>query len=111
MAEFAKLKIYSFRKDDLSDQPDVFEVMYNPGKFTRTFTAKYSDGKATGNTKPEKNHRANESDTVSFEFLFDGTAASINKQREIYEVEPNIQEFLKLTYEIDKKIRKPRNLI
>jgi hypothetical protein len=60
--------------ETLSD--NEFTVMYNPNTYSRNFKSVFNSETPEGGTAETQNFRRLESDSVSFEFLFDGTGAS-----------------------------------
>lgn len=71
-----KLRITAFQKGDYKTATESFIVLYNPTSFSQTWSAIWLKEKNVNANSKEKAFRANKSNQVSFEFMFDATDAS-----------------------------------
>lgn len=70
-----KLKITAFKDENYNESTATYVVMYNPTTFSQEFKSKWIPEEGPSDAKKYQ-FRALESDSVSFEFLFDASAAS-----------------------------------
>jgi len=70
-----KLKITAFKDEKYNESIATYVVMYNPTTFSQEFKSKWIPEGGPSDAK-QYQFRALESDSVSFEFLFDASAAS-----------------------------------
>lgn len=70
-----KLKITAFKDEKYNESIATYVVMYNPTTFSQEFKSKWIPEEGPSDAKKYQ-FRALESDSVSFEFLFDASAAS-----------------------------------
>ncbi len=75
----SKLTIAAFPNERYSDEEEieVFEMMYNPNSYSREFKNNYAKQNNQGNTGTLV-FTHTEPQTISFEFLFDATGASLS---------------------------------
>lgn len=71
-----KLKITAFEDDDYAASTATYVVMYNPTSFSYQVTSDWIPEEGVDPDARQLQFRANKSDSVSFEFLFDATGAS-----------------------------------
>lgn len=71
-----KLKITAFSDDQYTSLVGCFLVMYNPTTFSETRSTQWLTERNVGSNSKEHVFRANKSDKVTFEFMFDATCAS-----------------------------------
>jgi LysM repeat protein len=71
-----KLKITAFEDDDYAASTATYVVMYNPTSFSYQVTSEWIPEEGVDPDARQLQFRANKSDSVSFEFLFDATGAS-----------------------------------
>ena len=77
LGEVAKLKIIAYSDSEFKKKlGEEFDVMYNPNTFSRNYKSVWLPDKSLGSAGENKKFRRLESDSVSFEFLFDGTGVS-----------------------------------
>ena len=77
LAEVAKLKIIAYKKEDFTVQVGKeFIVMYNPNTFSENFGTVHAPVRPIGATADTLSFQGQPSNTVSFDFLFDGTGVS-----------------------------------
>ena len=84
LAEVAKMKIIAYEDanfETLSNKE--FTVMYNPNTFSQSYRSVWNSETPEGGTAESQNYRRLESDSVSFEFLFDGTGVSASGESAI----------------------------
>lgn len=70
-----KMKITAFTDDTYETSTETYVVMYNPTAFSQEFKSKWIPEEGLTDGK-QYQFRTLESDSVTFEFLFDATAAS-----------------------------------
>lgn len=71
-----KLKITAFEDDEYTASTATYVVMYNPSSFSYQVTSDWLPEEGVAPDARQLQFRANKSDSVSFEFLFDATGAS-----------------------------------
>jgi len=71
-----KLKITAFQDDTYEAATATYVVMYNPTTFSQEFKSKWIPEEGVDPDGKQYQFRTLESDSVSFEFLFDATGAS-----------------------------------
>lgn len=71
-----KLKITAFEDDNYESSTATYVVMYNPTSFSYQVTSEWIPEEGVDPDARQLQFRANKSDSVSFEFLFDATGAS-----------------------------------
>ena len=71
-----KLKITAFEDDEYTASTTTYVVMYNPTSFSYQVTSDWLPEEGVAPDARQLQFRANKSDSVSFEFLFDATGAS-----------------------------------
>jgi len=77
LAEVAKLTIIAYSDENFQNQTgETFSVMYNPNTFSESFGTEYAPQRAIGGTADTQSFQGQPSNTVSFDFLFDGTGVS-----------------------------------
>lgn len=77
LAEVAKLQIIAYSDENFENATgETFEVMYNPNTFNETFGTEYSPQRPIGATAETMAFQGQPSNSVSFDFLFDGTGVS-----------------------------------
>ena len=77
LAEVAKLTIIAYSDENfLNKTGDTFQVMYNPNTFSENFGTVYSPQRSIGGTADSQSFMGQPSNSVSFDFLFDGTGVS-----------------------------------
>ena len=112
----AKMSITAYADEEYSEELDTFEVMYNPNTYSQEFKNTYERQTTQGNTETLVFvHTAPE--TVSFEFLFDATGASVSgssnmadKVIEDKRTDQAITEFLDTTYRRSGDTHRPNFL-
>lgn len=120
LAEVAKLTIEAYEDADFSNATgEKFVVMYNPNTFSQNYRSVWAGEASPGGTASTQSYRRLESDSVSFEFLFDGTGVSgvggtsvdLNpKAKERGYVQERIDAFLKITQGINSSTHEPNFL-
>ena len=77
LAEVAKLTIIAYSDVNFQNKTGkTFEVMYNPNTFSENYGTVYSPQSAIGGTADTQSFMRQPSNSVSFDFLFDGTGVS-----------------------------------
>jgi LysM repeat protein len=77
LAEVSKLVITAYEDVNFENATDqTFAVMYNPNTFSQNYRSVWTGEAAQGGTAETQSYRRLESDSVTFEFLFDGTGVS-----------------------------------
>lgn len=77
LAKVEKLTIIAYSDENFQNETgDKFSVMYNPNTFSENFGTVYSPQRAIGGTADTQSFMGQPSNTVSFDFLFDGTGVS-----------------------------------
>ena len=122
LAEISKLNIIAYEDSEFNTKKegDPFVVMYNPNTFSQNYKSVWVSDKRFGGSGEDKKFRRLESDSVSFEFLFDGTGVSHvgkkdidltpkNDKKKGY-VQDQIDAFLKLTRSINSSTHEPNFL-
>ena len=120
LAEVAKLKIVAYEDVDFTTETgDEFIVMYNPNTFSQSFSTIWDNESAEGGTADTQAYRRRNSDSVSFDFLFDGTGVSgvggtavdLNPAAgEPGYVQEQINAFLAITQELNGSTHQPNFL-
>jgi LysM repeat protein len=116
LGEISKLTIITYEdKDFLSELGDEFVVMYNPNTFNRNYKSVWLPDKTISGAGEDKKFRRLESDSVSFEFLFDGTGVSYENVNDfdasdVEFVQDQIDEFLDITRTINGDTHEPNYL-
>lgn len=120
LAEVAKLTITAYEDVDFENATgDTFTAMYNPNTFSQSFTTVWDDQTATGATADTQAYQRRSSDSVSFEFLFDGTGVSgvggtsVDLNPAVGEagyVQEQIDAFLTITQELNSSTHQPNFL-
>jgi LysM repeat protein len=117
LGEVAKLKIIAYSDSEYKTELGDFTVMYNPNTFSRNYKTVWLPDKSLGSAGENKKFRRLESDSVSFEFLFDGTGVSHVNVPEINKstnksgyVQKQIDAFLKITRTISSDTHEPNFL-
>lgn len=120
LADVAKLTIEAYEDVDFETPTgDTFTVMYNPNTFSRNYKSVWSGEAPQGGTAETQSYRRLESDSVSFDFLFDGTGVSgvggtsvdLNPDAgEAGYVQEQIDAFLELTQGINSSTHEPNFL-
>lgn len=109
--KLAKMVILSYAKDEkgnMKEPPVPFPVMYNPEKFSKELKVNYQCTQVPGDAVKEKKFHSTDEGTVSFQFLFDATGASINSMqgkaaKAMGTVDVQVELFHKLTARRDPK--------
>jgi len=120
LAEVAKLKIIAYEDVDFNTTTgDEFEVMYNPNTFSQNYKSVWIDETPQGGTADTQSYRRLKSDSVTFEFLFDGTGVSgvggtsvdLNPAvGEVGYVQEQIDAFLSITQGLNSSTHEPNFL-
>lgn len=120
LAEVAKLKIVAFEDVDFNNETgEEFTVMYNPNTFNQSYTSVWVEETPQGGTAETQSYRRLKSDSVTFDFLFDGTGVSgvgetaIDLNPEVGEVgyvQEQINAFLELTQGLNGTTHEPNFL-
>jgi LysM repeat protein len=77
LSEIAKLTIIAYSDENFQNKTgETFEVMYNPNTFSENFGTVYSPQRSIGGTADTQSFMGQPSNSVSFDFLFDGTGVS-----------------------------------
>ncbi|MBN2486386.1 MAG: LysM peptidoglycan-binding domain-containing protein [Bacteroidales bacterium] len=77
LAEVAKLTIEAYEDANFETPTgEIFIVMYNPNTFSQNFRSVWVEESPQGGTADTQSYRRLKSDSVSFDFLFDGTGVS-----------------------------------
>ena len=75
--EVEKLKIIAYSSNEESrSEVGNFEAMYNPNTFSRNYKTIWSSDRPAGSNGADLKFKGLDSDSVSFELLFDGTGVS-----------------------------------
>lgn len=95
--------------------PVPFPVMYNPKSFQNELKVCYSSKQADGGNSKELSYKNSDGGTVSFEFLFDATGASVNSiqgqvAKTVGSVDVQIDLFHRLTVNRDSNTHQPNEL-
>lgn len=72
-----KLKIVAFSDMEQDNEIGKFEAYYNPATYSASYSIKYADDGAQGETKRTMKYTGFDPATFSFELLLDGTGASV----------------------------------
>lgn len=106
--KLAKLTIKAFQKADRRDQiaDAKFEAMFNPSKYSKKYASNYVLQDVIESGKRELKYKNTEAQTLSFDFLIDGTGATGKK----VEVSTEIKKFLQVTYNYSGDIKRPNYL-
>ncbi|MFA8436123.1 MAG: LysM peptidoglycan-binding domain-containing protein [Marinifilaceae bacterium] len=120
LAEVAKLKITAYKDEDFEEATGkTFSVMYNPNTFSQDFKSVWVPKSPQGGNADSQSFRRLKSDSVSFEFLFDGTGVSgvggpsidlASKVKEKGYVQNQIDEFLAITQGLNSSTHEPNFL-
>ncbi|HDO28210.1 MAG TPA: LysM peptidoglycan-binding domain-containing protein [Bacteroidetes bacterium] len=120
LAEVAKLTITAFGDVNFRDETgETFSVMYNPNTFSQNYRSVWVDESPQGGTADTQSYRRLKSDSVSFEFLFDGTGVSgvgntsvdLNPDvGEVGYVREQIDAFLEITQGLNSSTHQPNFL-
>ena len=77
LAGVEKLTIIAYSDENFQNETgETFAAMYNPNTFSENFGTVYSPQRAIGGTADTQSFMGQPSNTVSFDFLFDGTGVS-----------------------------------
>jgi LysM repeat protein len=119
-AEVAKLTIEAYEDVDfVTKTGDNFTVMYNPNTFSQNYRSVWIDETPQGGTAETQSYRRLKSDSVSFDFLFDGTGVSgvggtsvdLNPAvGEVGYVQEQIDHFFSITQELNGSTHEPNFL-
>lgn len=117
LAEVSKLKIYAYEDVDFGTPTgDEFEVMYNPNTYSQNFKSVWVEETPQGGTAETQSYRRLKSDSVAFDFLFDGTGVSgvgntsIDLNPEVADVgyvQEQIDAFLAITQGLNSSTHEP----
>ena len=120
LAEVAKLTIQAFEDANFGkSKGDKFPVMYNPNTFSQNYHSVWIGETPPGGTADNQTYRRLKSDSVSFDFLFDGTGVSgvgntsidLNKEvKEVGYVNQQIEKFLEITQGLNGSTHEPNFL-
>ncbi|MCK5368445.1 MAG: hypothetical protein KAQ62_07825, partial [Cyclobacteriaceae bacterium] len=120
LAEVAKLNIVAFEDVDFSiETGEVFTVMYNPNTFNQSYKSVWVEETPQGGSAETQAYRRLKSDSVSFDFLFDGTGVSgvggtaidLNPAvGEVGYVQEQIDDFLLITQGLNSSTHEPNFL-
>lgn len=121
LAEVAKLTIEAYADADFETPLDrVFTVMYNPTTYSQNYKSVWVRQAPTGGTAETQTFTGIKSDSVSFEFLFDGTGVSgvggtaveLNPDMgEIGYVQEQIDAFMDITHNMNSDTHEPNFLV
>lgn len=77
LAEVSKLTIIAYSDENFEIKTgEPFEVMYNPNTFSENYGTVYAPQRSIGGTADTQAFMGQPSNSVSFDFLFDGTGVS-----------------------------------
>jgi hypothetical protein len=120
LAEVAKLKLIAYSDEDFQVKTGkTFEVMYNPNTFSESFGTVFSPQRPIGGTADTQSYMGQPSNSVTFDFLFDGTGvsgvgkSSVDLNPEVGKVEyvkKRIEAFMEITHLYDGDVHKPNHL-
>jgi LysM repeat protein len=120
LAEVAKLTIEAFEDVDFRNSTgNKFTVMYNPNTFSQNYRSVWIDETPQGGSAETQAYRRLKSDSVTFDFLFDGTGVSgvggtsidLNpKVGEVGYVQEQINSFLAITQGLNGSTHEPNFL-
>ena len=120
LAEVAKLTIEAFEDVDFRNSTgNKFTVMYNPNTFSQSYRSVWIDETPQGGSAETQAYRRLKSDSVTFDFLFDGTGVSgvggtsidLNpKVGEVGYVQEQINSFLVITQGLNGSTHEPNFL-
>jgi LysM repeat protein len=120
LSEVAKLTIEAFEDVDFRNSTGKkFAVMYNPNTFSQNYRSVWIDETPQGGTADTQAYRRLKSDSVSFDFLFDGTGVSgvgntsidLNKKvKDVGYVQEQINSFLAITQGLNGSTHEPNFL-
>ncbi|HPE77798.1 MAG TPA: LysM peptidoglycan-binding domain-containing protein [Draconibacterium sp.] len=120
LAEVAKLTIEAFEDANFgASTGDIFTVMYNPNTFSQNYRSVWIGETPQGGTADNQSYRRLQSDSVSFDFLFDGTGVSgvggtsvdLNpKVGEVGYVQEQINAFMAITQGLNGSTHEPNFL-
>ena len=120
LAEVAKLKIIAYEDVDFTTETgEEFTVMYNPNTFSQNYRSVWVEETPQGGSAETQSYRRLKSDSVSFDFLFDGTGVSgvgstaidLNPAvGEVGYVQEQIDDFLALTQGLNGSTHEPNFL-
>lgn len=115
----AKMSIAAYPDEGYSDgeEIEIFEMMYNPNTYSQEYKNNYVKQKTQGNTGTLV-FTHTEPDSISFEFLFDATGASVSGTSNITDQVLNdkrtdevIQHFLGVTHRRSGNTHQPNFLM
>ena len=76
MGKLEKLQIQAFKDPKFSQKAgEVFKVMFNPEKYSRTFAIEYNEQQAMGTSGGGPAYSKSLPESIKLEFIFDGTGA------------------------------------
>jgi len=120
LSEVSKLTIEAFEDVDFRNSTShKFTVMYNPNTFSQNYRSVWIDETPQGGTADTQAYRRLKSDSVSFDFLFDGTGVSgvgntsidLNKKvKDVGYVQEQINSFLAITQGLNGSTHEPNFL-
>lgn len=102
----AKMTISSYPNEEYSDgqELEIFQMMYNPNSYSREYKNSYARRNTQGNTGTLV-FTHTEPETISFDFLFDATGASVSGSSNVADrvleerrTDKVIDDFLKMSY-------------
>lgn len=116
--ELIKMTITAFDDENYENTSlvGVFQVMYNPNTYTQEYVNSYEMVKTEGNQETLK-FKGTESETMTFEFLFDATGTSVTgfsnmAEQILFEgrTDTAIDQFLDVTFKLQGETHQPRYL-
>lgn len=113
-----KMLILAYEADEKGNPigvPIPFPVMYNPESYTIKSSVKYYEKAVPGDMDRDMEYQRIEGDSVSFDFLFDATGASVNSingqvAKTVGGVDLEIETFLELTSDRTPQSHQTRTL-
>ncbi len=102
-----KLIIESFTDEQFTGSPaDTFTTMFNPSSYAVKYAVEYEEDQGRGTSALPQKFKQTKPIDFSIDIIIDGTGASEAKE----EVIDKVRHFLKVVYEFDGEIHRPRYL-
>ena len=114
----AKMTIAAYPDEDYDDDDLLkeFVMMYNPASYSQEYSNHYEKRKVSGNTDTLV-YKSSKPDSVSFEFLFDATGASVSGSSNVADkviehgrTDKVIGELIDITYNRQSDSHRPNHL-
>jgi hypothetical protein len=109
-----KIKAYRKRKRSPSDLVGTFEAMFNPASFGQQYAIEYGKLQDVNSTNKAMQYAYSKPRELSFKLILDGTGVQeidILQFGKRKTVSARVQEFLKLTFQMNGDIHEPNFLV